>query len=72
MAWLESGSQETWKDMVTNEHLVKCVKACLIDIMFAGCQNCMEPDNVSTVCQFLFYLEELGHENMLNLHMEWL
>ena len=28
--------------MVTNEHLVKCVKACLIDIRFAKCQNGME------------------------------
>ena len=29
-----------------------------------------KPDNVSTVCQILFYLEELGHENMSNLNME--
>ena len=43
MAWPESGLWETWKDMVTNEHLVKCVKACLIDIRFAKCQNSMEP-----------------------------
>ena len=42
MAWLQSGSWETWKDMVTNEHLVKCVKTCLIDIKFAKCQNGME------------------------------
>ena len=42
MVLLESGSWETWRDMVTNEHLVKCVKACLIDIQFAKCQNCME------------------------------
>ena len=34
MALPESGSQESWKDMVTNEHLVKCVKASLIDIRF--------------------------------------
>ena len=42
MALPESGSQETWKDMVTNEHIVKCVKACLIDIQFARCQNNIE------------------------------
>ena len=42
MAWPESGSWETWEDMVTNGHLVKCVKACLIDIRFAKHQNGME------------------------------
>ena len=47
MAWqpmvlLENGSQETWNNAVTNEHLVKYVKACLIDIQFAKCQNGME------------------------------
>ena len=26
---LERWSQEIWDDVVTNEHLVKCVKACL-------------------------------------------
>ena len=38
----ESGLWETWKDMVTNEHLAKCVKMCLIDIRFAKCQDSME------------------------------
>ena len=38
----ESGLQKTWKDMVTNEHLVKCVKACLSEIWFAKGQNRME------------------------------
>ena len=42
MALPESGLCKTWKDMVTNKHLVKCVKACLIDIRFAKCQNSME------------------------------
>ena len=42
MALPESGSWETWKGKVTNEHLGKCVKACLIDIRFAKCQNAME------------------------------
>ena len=42
MAWPESGLWKTWRDMVTNEHLVKCVKAGLIDIRFAKCQNGME------------------------------
>ena len=47
MALPESGLQETWKDMVTNEHLVKCVKACLINIGFAKSQN-----GIETACQF--------------------
>ena len=42
MVWLEMRSQEIWNDTVTKEHLVKCVKACLIDIQFAKCQNGME------------------------------
>ena len=42
MVWLEMGSREIWNDAVTNEYLVKCVKACLIDIQFAKCQNGME------------------------------
>ena len=42
MVLLESGSWETWKDIVTNEHLMKCIKVCLIDIWFAKCQNSME------------------------------
>ena len=47
MAWTpmtlqESGSNKTWKDMVTNEHLAKYVKACLIDIGIANRQNGME------------------------------
>ena len=37
----ESGLQKTWKDMVTNEHLVKHVKACLIDVGIAKSQNSM-------------------------------
>ena len=35
-------SLENWKDMVTNEHLTMCVKACLIDIGFAKSQKGME------------------------------
>ena len=42
MALPESGSWEMWKDMVTNEHLAKCVKVCLSDIRFAKSQNGME------------------------------
>ena len=42
MVLLENGSQETWNDALTNEHLVKCVKASLIDIQFAKYQNGME------------------------------
>ena len=42
MAWPESGLWETWKDMVTNGHLVKCVKASLIDIRFAKHQSGIE------------------------------
>ena len=37
----ESGLWKTWKDMVTNECLAKCVKVCLIDIGFAESQNGM-------------------------------
>ena len=39
----ESGSQKTWKDMVTNEHLAMCVKECLSGVWFAWSQNGMEP-----------------------------
>ena len=39
MALPESGLQETWKDMVTNEHLVKCVMVWLIDNWCAKHQN---------------------------------
>ena len=42
MVLLESGLQETWKGMVTNEHLVKCVKVLVIDNWCARCQNGME------------------------------
>ena len=47
MAWRpmtlpESGSQKTWKDMVTNEHVVNCFKVCLSEIWFAKSQNSME------------------------------
>ena len=43
MALPESGLWRTWKDLVTNEHLAKCVKACLNDIGLAKSQNSMEP-----------------------------
>ena len=66
MAWQpialpESRLQETWKDKVTNEHLGKCVKACLIDIRFAKCQNSIE----TRQCKYhlsisLFISSELG------------
>ena len=42
MVQLEMGSQEIWNDAMTNEYQVKCVKACLIDIPFAKCQNGIE------------------------------
>ena len=42
MALPESGLWETWKDIVTNEHLVKCVKVWLIDNLCAKHQNSME------------------------------
>ena len=47
MAWqpmvqLEMRSLEIWNDAVNNAHLVKRIKACLIDIQFAKCQNGME------------------------------
>ena len=64
----ESGLQKTWTDMVTNEHPAKCVKACLSGVGI--CRESNKPDNVSTVCQFLFNLGYLEHENTLDLHME--
>ena len=39
----ESGLWKTSKDMVTNDHLAKSVKACLSEIWFAKSQNGMEP-----------------------------
>ena len=42
MMLLERGSQEIWNNAVTNEYLVKCVKACLIDIQVAKCQSSLE------------------------------
>ena len=42
MTLQESRWQETWKDMVPNEHLVKCVKVWLIDNQCAKHQNGME------------------------------
>ena len=48
MVLLESGLGETWKDMVTNETLVKCVKVWLIDNWCAKCQNDMETQH----CQY--------------------
>ena len=56
MAWPESGLQETWKDIVTNEHLAKCVKASLIDIRFAKCQNGMETRQCKYCLSFFFNL----------------
>ena len=38
----ESEPQKTWKSGGANEHLVKCVKACLRDIGFFKSQNDME------------------------------
>ena len=38
----ESGSQKTRKSNVANEHLAKCVKACLRDIGFSKSQNSIE------------------------------
>ena len=55
MALPESGLWKTGKDTVTNEHLVKCVKARYVKMAW-------RPDYVGAVCQFLFYLGELGHE----------
>ena len=46
----ESGLWETWKDMVTNEHLAKCVKEYLSDIQFAKSQIGMGTQQY----QFLF------------------
>ena len=42
MAWPESGLQKTWKNNVANEHLAKCVKACLNDIGFAKSHSGIE------------------------------
>ena len=62
MAWPESGSWETWKDMVTNEHLVSVSRHAWLILGLPSVKTAWKPDNVSTVCQFLFYLGELGHE----------
>ena len=53
MSLLESGMQKTWKSSVANQHLVKCVKACLRDIWGFKSQSNMGQDEVSTACQFL-------------------
>ena len=42
MTFSESGSQKTWKSSVANEHLAKCVMACLRGIGFFKSQNDME------------------------------
>ena len=38
----EGGLWKMWKSNVANEHLAKCVKACLRDIGFSKSQNSME------------------------------
>ena len=72
MALPERWSWETWKDMVTNEHLVKCVKVCLIDIRFSKWQNNMETRQCKYCLSISLYLGELWAWNVSNLHMEWL
>ena len=52
----ESGLGKTWKSNMANEHLAKCVKACLRDIWFSRVKMAWEVNKVSTVCQFLFNL----------------
>ena len=71
MAWPESRSWETCKDMVTNEHLVKCVKVCLIDIRFAKCQNGKETRQCRYSLSISLLFRRIRASNMLNLHMEW-
>ena len=41
MPFLESGSWKTWKSSVANQHLAKCVTACLRDIGCLKSQNNM-------------------------------
>ena len=41
MSLLESGSQKTWESGVANQHVAKCVKACLRDIGGFKSQNYM-------------------------------
>ena len=72
MVWPGSGSQVTWKDMVTNEHLMKCVTACLIDIRFAKCQNGMETRQFKYCLSISLLFRRIGVWNLSNLHMEWL
>ena len=70
MAWRpmslpESGSWKTWNSNVANEHLAKCVKACLRDIWFSRVKTAWKLNKVTTACQFFFNLRKLEHENML-------
>ena len=57
MTLSESGLQKTWKSSVANEHLVKCVKACLRDIgFFSRVKMTWKLHEVSSACQFFFNL----------------
>ena len=64
---LERQSWEIWDDVVTNEHLVKCVKACLTVIQVAKHQNSME----TRQCKYCFssIQENEGIKMCWNLHM---
>ena len=66
----ESGSWEMWKDMVTHEHLGKCVKSCLIDIQCAKCQNNIEMRQCKYCLSISLLFRRIRAWNMLNLHME--
>ena len=60
MAWqpiilLEGQSKEIWDDAVNNEHLIKCVEACLTVIWVAKCKNGME----TRQCKYCFSISLL-------------
>ena len=66
MILLERQSQEIWDDVVTNEHLVKYVKACLTVIQVAKHQNSME----TRQCKYCFssIQDNEGIKTCQNLH----